>query len=614
MNDLDDAVSPGMERSNGRSNGRSTGRSRSKVRLAVGAIVVFYFLVQLAGLPAFGLTDDDDFYIPAGISYSTWLGHALTLRDGAFSQAQVDAAFSINKEHPPFAKYVFGVCHFALRGLVGPFDSARVGTVLFSTVAALLLCILAIHGLGRRRGLLAGGCAVLCLLLLPRFYFHSHAATLDVPVATMYLATATLALMAERSWRAAIASGAVFGLATATKLNAPFFLLPYGVFLLLTRMPRFVSAPESATFPARLRSWFGGGTSEAPPRPDAGFVRLPRIPLTLVAMATVGPLVFWGSWPWLWWDTFARVGEYVGFHLHHYGIYFLYFGRIYSSDPYAPWHAPFVMAATTVPLAIWALLAAGVLLGRRALWGSLRASGEARLQSEGSLLLTALLHLFFTISVVAFFPGPKYGGEKLFMPAFPFICLLAGYGALRLCEAVREGARVSEERSRGLGSSLVSGLRSGLGFAWVGWVTVGVALLSSLALGLRFGAYALSSYNGLAGGLAGATALGFERQYYDVAYRDLVVWFNEHAEKGATVHFLPNNWEYVRTYRWYARGGFLRPDLRVVDHEAQASYIVITHERRFSRYSDDLLRYRATPIAFERRVDGVPLYTVLRVR
>jgi hypothetical protein len=34
--------------------------------------------------------------------------------------------------------------------------------------------------------------AVLALLTLPRFYFHSHAATLDVPVAAMYVLAAAL--------------------------------------------------------------------------------------------------------------------------------------------------------------------------------------------------------------------------------------------------------------------------------------------------------------------------------------------------------------------------------------------------------------------------------------
>lgn len=53
-------------------------------------------------------------------------------------------------------------------------------------------------------------------------FFHSRVATLDVPVAAMYVTTAAVALAAERDCRMAWCLGPVYGLATATKLNAPF--------------------------------------------------------------------------------------------------------------------------------------------------------------------------------------------------------------------------------------------------------------------------------------------------------------------------------------------------------------------------------------------------------
>jgi hypothetical protein len=143
---------------------------------------------------------------------------------------------------------------------------------------------------------------------------------------------------------------------------------------------------------------------------------------------------------------------------------------------------------------------------------------------------------------------------------------------------------------------------------------VALALASSLALQLRFGEYALSEYNGLAGGLRGATALGFERQYYDVAHRDLIAWMNANAKENARVHFLPNNWEYARTWAWFKRGQQLRNDLSIVNNESQADLIVVTHERRFARYGDDLRRYREKPVLIEKIVDGTPLWSVVQVR
>ena len=558
--------------------------SRRRALSLAALILVIYLVVQLAGLRSMGLTDDDDFYVPAGISYAEWLGRALRFEARAWTREGIDAAFQLNREHPPFAKYVFGICHFVFRGVLGPTDAARVGTVLFSTLAAAMLLAMAISHLGRRRGLEVGGLAVLMLLTLPRFFFHSHAATLDVPVSAMYLAAGALALRSERSTRAAWWVGPVFGLAAATKLNAPFLLLAYLPFVFLVRWRRGGAAPDGSD----------------PTNPAAAGLRLPSLPLSLFSMAILGVGTFFLSWPWIWTEVPKRVSEYVSFHLHHYGIYFLYFGQIYSKDPFAPWHSPFVMAATTIPLATSVLAIAGLIFAipRIILRLRFRDGPDDDRRMEGDLLIFVVLNVVTTIGVVAFAGTPIYGGEKLFMPFFPFWCLLAGYGA------ERARARIGFE----LGPSV--GPRG----RWIVAGALGLAAASGLALQLRFGAYALSEYNGLAGGLRGATATGFERQYYDVAHRDLVAWLSREGPPNLKVHFLPNNWEYVRTYRWYKQAGELRPDITVVDGEQQADWVVITHERRFARYGEDLERYRTRPVLQERLLDGTPIWSVVKAR
>lgn len=535
-------------------------------------LVLLYLGVQLRALPMVGLTDDDDFYISAGIAYAEWLGRAFGPGE-AWSRAEIDRAFTHNHEHPPLAKYAFGLCHFVFRGWLGPIDAARVGTVLFSTLLAWVLLWMARQHLGHRRGLIAGGTAVLLLLTLPRFFFHSHVATLDVPVASLYVLAAALALKAERAAWAAWAAGAAFGLACATKLNAPFLVVPYVLFAVLVRYRRSRGADEVATSPL------------------AGTLRLPAVPLALVAMAIMAPVVFVGTWPWLWHDTFTRLGEYVGFHLNHYGIHFLYFGTVFHQNPFAPWHAPFVMAFVTVPLATSALAGFGIAAAACRVRNRLRdrTGPDSPERREADLVLTAFLHALFAVLVVALSGGPKYGGAKLFMPFFPFWCLLAGYGVLRLLE--------------------LAGDRLGLRGAAVG--VFGLALVSQVGLQNKFGGYALSQYNASVNGLAGATARGFERQYYDVAFPDLVAWLNEAGPDDLKVHFLPNNWEYVRTYRWYRRAGALRSDIKVVRDVRDADWLVLTHERRFARYRNDLLVYRTRPVLREHRLDGVPLWTVL---
>lgn len=548
-----------------------------RARWIARAFVLLYFLALCAGLKSAALTDDDDFYVPAGISYGEWVLKALRF-EPVFDRASIDKAFEPNHEHPPLAKIVFGLCHFLLRGWLGPTDSARVGTMLFSTLAAWLVLGLALRHLGPERGLRVGGLAVLAMATLPRFYFHSHAATLDVPVAAMYLAAASTALAAERSTAAAILAGPVFGLALATKLNAPFLLLAYVPFVLITR---------------------GLIGSRRIARPKALGLPIPPIPLALLSMGIIGPLVFFALWPWLWAAPIDRVTQYVAFHLHHYPIYFLYFGRVFVGDPIAPWHAPFMTTLFTVPSVTLVLAGIGFL----AAWPAIRLrrrfleGPDDDHRRAGDLWLFVLLNAAVTIGVVAFAGTPIYGGEKLFMPLFPFLCLLAGLGADVLYTAIVNLSWPSATEARGK------------------WLALGVATLASLsgvALMLRFWGYPLSEFNGIANGLRGATAYGFERQYYDLAYRDLVAWLNTEAGPRVKVHFLPNNWEYVRTFRWYQRAGEVRPEVEVVGSEQEAELIVLTHERRFARYGDDLARARGYQVLKEKLVDGVPVWSVLR--
>lgn len=545
--------------------------------LRISALLGAALLLLTLALPGAPLTDDDDFYIPAGKSYAGWLGRAVRLDLGAFRRSEIDKAFETNHEHPPVAKYALGTAGAVFGGVLGPVSGPRMATVLLTVLTLATMAWMAVLQLGRRRGLWVAALSAGALLLMPRFFFHARVATLDVPVAALYVTTAAFALQAERSPWAAWLLGPVFGLATATKLNAPFFVLPYLFFAFLTR----------------------GGSAAVALGPSSGRgLRLPSLPMGLVSMAVLGPLTFFASWPWLWFDTVKRVSEYVSFHLGHYGIYFLYFGRLYEKDPYAPWHMPLVMTAVTVPLVISACALAGAGLGLRPLgarlyWGAAARAEHGKTRArlrEGELVLWLILNAAFALAPVMFSGGAKYGGAKLWMPFFPFWALLAGYGVLRLWEEISVEGRPAQ---LALGVVLALGLGGALGQHY------------------RYRNTPLSQYNALAGGLRGATALGFERQYYDLAFRDLVALLSERAPPNARVHFLPNNWEYIRTFKWYRREGTLRSDVRVTQSEGEAQWIVLTHERRFPRYGADLQRLRGWRVVEERKVDGVPIWTIL---
>jgi 4-amino-4-deoxy-L-arabinose transferase-like glycosyltransferase len=531
-----------------------------------GVIAVVYGLGLAWSLPSTALTDDDAFYLPAGAAYAEWWGRALT-GDG-WTRADIDRAFVLNHEHPPVAKLGLGIAGWVFRGW-GPVDGPRMATVLASTLVAWLMVVLSILQLGRWRGLWMGGLAVLLLLLLPRFHFHSRVATLDVPVAAAYLLAATLALAGERHRWAAWMAGPAFGVAAATKLNGPFLIVPMAVFWWLTRRRR-------------------PGPFE--PRPAPGRVlSLPPLPETALSMLVLGPLTFFALWPWMWFDTVDRVVEYVSFHLHHYPIYFLYFGRVYA-EPFAPWHAPLVMTVFTTSSVGLLLGVVGVgVAGRFAVLRILRRDdGHDPDRQAGDLALFLALHAVCTIGVVMFSGGPKYGGVKLFLPFFPFWCLLGGWGGLWLVE---------RGRSRG-------------------WMTacLGVGLFGASLWSRSFDEYALSAYGAAAGGLRGAATWGMERQYYDLLTVDQTRWLSERAPPNTRVHFLPNHKEYVKTFAWAHRQGRLRSDVRVAPDLARADWVVLTHERRWARYDRDLESMRSRRPVFTRFVDGVPLWTVFTNR
>ncbi|MEW5852293.1 MAG: hypothetical protein AB2A00_26115 [Myxococcota bacterium] len=529
-------------------------------------------VVLLAALPTTGITDDDDFYAPAGISYARWVGKAFTFQQGAWSRGEIDRAFQPNHEHPPMAKYVMGFTWWLLTDRLGIFttlDGARAGV---SLLAALLAYVVASLGF-LLRGRWGAVTAVLCLFTLPRFFFHSTVATLDVPVASLTTLAGYLCWRGRRSLRHAYAAAVAFGAALLTKLNAPFLLVAVAVHWLL-RAARLV-------------------------RVEGGRLILPPLPLTVPLMVLVGPAMFLLLWPHLWFDTAKRLGAYFGFHLNHYPIYLYYLGKLYT-QAIPPWHMPWVMFVAVTPLLILVLMLVGAAHGARALYreatvplvaGSvLPADGD---DERDSLRAFLFIQAFVAIGIVSFTGVPKYGGEKLFMPFFPLMAVFAADGAALVAEGLRALFRLPARAAQLLPTTLAA-----LNGLW-GLITVHP--------------YNLSYYGEAILGIRGAEAIGFENTYYDVADKKLIRWMNENAPPGAKVHFEPNHKEYVRTWNWLARDGYLRRDILTSD-ERDADYVVLTHERRWNTYPALAMRLRTLPVVHEARYDGVRLYTVYKRR
>ncbi len=551
-------------------------------RVAAAVVFAAVFALHLLCLPQQGLTDDDDFYAPAGIRCARWVGEVFTQPTTALAQPGIDAAFTLNHEHPPLAKLVFGASwalfHRGL-GILGALDGARAGCALFAAV----LCATLILWLWRSVGVVTALGSVALLLSLPRFFFHSEVATLDVPVASMIVVTTALFTWAGQrpAIGRAVVVGVAFGLACLTKLNAPFLVLPCLGLVLAERWRGFDIVVEG-----RLP-----------------LLRFPPLPSSLWAMALLGPLVFVVGWPWLWHDTLARLGAYFAFHLQHYPILFFYDGEIWNK-PFAPAAAVVEMALITVPVVVVVLGAIGGGSATVSLLRIVRNAGASPAPAlRDRVLALVLLQALFSVGVVALSAVPRYGGEKLFMPFFPFLCVLAGQG---LSLVARAGADV-------LGACFGPRVHTKAGRVVVVVVLLLLASLPGAVGGARFwGGFALSYYGELGGGLRGAVARGHERTYYDVADKELARWLDQNAV-GQKVSFQPNHKEYVRTYRWLRNDGVIRGSFTLVDRVDAADVVVLTHERRWSTYPALLQQLAARPewrMRHEKRVDGVPLYTV----
>ncbi|HVK68419.1 MAG TPA: glycosyltransferase family 39 protein, partial [Polyangium sp.] len=302
--------------------------------------VVMAVLVATVG--DLGYARDEGFYFHAADSYRRWFELLFANPRAAFEPKAIDNTWRVNSEHPGLIKSLFALSNLFLQKKLHLF--AMEGTSyrfpgIFLAGAGVGL----VYRWGAEaRGRIAGLFAAIALFCMPRFFYNAHLACFDVPVVTMFL-LATYCFwkaMREGGSRWPIAAGLAFGLALDTKHNAWFLPILAVTFVAL----------------CLVRDRLTGGDMKQTAR---------RALAALGAMAVLGPLVMYALWPWIWRDTFARLGAYASFHLNHeyYNMEFL--GRTYWTPPMPRLYAP-VMTAATVPAVTLALFVLGLGVRMRA--------------------------------------------------------------------------------------------------------------------------------------------------------------------------------------------------------------------------------------------------------
>ena len=473
------------------------------------AIGVVSLAIMAGTIDGPGPTWDEPYSIYASETYVDWL----FTPSAWFSGQQIYDHWAPNHEHPPLAKLTMGLVRKTMNGIAGTgraIPASRMSTAWFFAALMVGVYLFAADSFGEAADVLS--CA--CLMLMPRVFGHAHLAVLDIPMACMWLWTtyAFVRGIESRGW--SIAAGVLFGLALLTKFDAIFIPLP-------------------------LATW--------------GVVFHGRKSLrNLLAMAVIGPLVFFAGWPWLWIAPVKHIGGYVADKLGRTGgdawiVPSCYFGKLYV-DSYPPWHYPLVMTAITIPL--------GVLLA--IVLGCVEAARKIKRPSQHALFLISagVILLLFSMPNV-----PRYDGVRLFLSLFPLLAMLGGVGlAWVLSKLPQKGA-----------------------------ILFAVAFIFSQAIPLATMAPChLSYYSRLVGGTSGAVKLGMEPTYWG----DSVTWeafdwlYNQHPfGPRARVAFFPMSEFIAGGYDEAARefkGGLFSYDyyvddnrFRIVKFDDQWDYAVL---------------------------------------
>ena len=220
-------------------------------------------------------------------------------------------------------------------------------------------------------------------------------------------------------------------------------------------------------------------------------------------MALVGLATFFVGWPWLWFDPVNHFWEYFAQTTDRATLPVWYMGQAWA-DKDVPWHYPWITTFATTPL---------VLL-RLAVWGLFGGAPKAWRDPRFQLITGGIL----TPLVVFSLPGVAvYDGSRLFLVIFPLLALLIGHGAQLAWNIFQP--RVGTRAALLLASLALAG--------------------PLLTLATTRPAY-LSAYSWSVGGLAGADALGFERNYWaDALTTDLVTQAVESIPEGGTLAIAP---------------------------------------------------------------------------
>lgn len=473
--------------------------------------------VTFCTLADFGVTwDEGEFYFSAGGSYYNWFRKPRL--------ATIDKYWEQNHEQPPVPKVASGFSWYIFHKKLGlsKILSFRISILLFVFILLYILFRFSAQFFGRW----IAGLVTIAFFTLPRIFFHSHLVAMDYPVTAMWLLCVYAYWRGTKEKRWIIYTAIFLGVALAVKITAFFIYVPIFLCWLLSGNKK------------RLFFW--------------------SIPLFIIP-----PLVFFLFWPWLWKDPVSRIWEYILFHKDHVFLRTHYFGKTYLKPP---WHYPFVMTFFTIPVVVLVPFFIGIF-----------SVFSRRFRKEKILILFNALLLLL---IVALPTTPKYDGVRLFLPVFPFICILYGAGIY----------------------VLTSKLKWRKVFYWVYMPIFAFSIYSGV---ISYHPHQVVYYNELIGGIKGAFEKGMEMDYWAGSYKGILEWLNKQGKCRIYV------FEDPYAFSWYHEDGMLSGDITLNRFGNSKYMVVLVRQGFFNEEVWDFFRNK-TP-AYSVKPKGVPLTCVYRI-
>ncbi|HEX2993249.1 MAG TPA: glycosyltransferase family 39 protein, partial [Anaerolineales bacterium] len=454
-------------------------------KIQAALIMVLTLILLVATESRIGLTWDEDIYMRASEIYTSWFGKLITQPVAALTKSGIDESWSFNNEHPPLDKIWSGIVWSGARFIFNHLTAHRLGNMILVSIMIGLLYWLIADAYGSAAGL----AAVAALLTMPRFFFHTHLAALDMPAtcAVIFVTFLFWKTKENLSWKWTVTLGLIWGLAFATKVNAVFV-------------------------PAILFLW------------ALLFRRQLKLLVRIVVMPLIGIPFAFVIWPWIYPDIGQRILGYLGFvTVEHWKIAQWYLGKLYMPPP---WHFPFVMAWAVVPLTLTVLYWIGIV---RAGWKWREAD------SFGGLLFLNVL-----VPILALTTGKSmaYDNERLIMHVFPFLAGLAGMGFGWLLTGIRQAADRMQRPRWAVPATVL--------------VVLLAFLPQSISL-VRLYPHLLSYYSETVGGIPGAARLGLETTYWCETYSAALPYLNEHVKPGDVIWVDPLSQNVMVYYQLHGR-------------------------------------------------------------